>query len=150
MPHPYPTSSTHGFADLYGNDETDFTENLDDQPQDTTASDAESSTPTTATIDTKVSSNGATTSESNGTAYSSTTTSYQTQTKSTPVTSSATSSIPTYSSSTPPSQPQKIPTYEQPIPSSGGSSIIRPESAGLQKIPVNERSVRPSEMKDEG
>ncbi|KAG5337777.1 hypothetical protein C0989_008901 [Termitomyces sp. Mn162] len=40
---------------------------------------------------------------------------------------------------------QQIPTYEQPQPS---ESI--PTSGAYQSIPVNERTIRPSEMKDEG
>ncbi|KAG6890067.1 hypothetical protein C0992_003165 [Termitomyces sp. T32_za158] len=40
---------------------------------------------------------------------------------------------------------QQIPTYEQPQPS---ESI--PSSGAYQNIPVNERTIRPSEMKDEG
>ena len=49
-----------------------------------------------------------------------------------------------------PPQPQKIPTYEQPLPNeyrdSGGSR----QDGAYQNIALNERSVRPSEMKDEG
>jgi len=45
--------------------------------------------------------------------------------------------------------PQKIPTYEQPQPSDYQVSAPRSDG-GYQNIPVNERSIRPSEMKDEG
>lgn len=46
--------------------------------------------------------------------------------------------------------PQKIPTYEQPQPSEYRELAAPRTDGGYQNIPVTERSVRPSEMKDEG
>jgi hypothetical protein len=46
--------------------------------------------------------------------------------------------------------PQKIPTYEEPIPSEYREPQQIRSDGVYQNIPVNERSVRPSEMKDEG
>lgn len=69
------------------------------------------------------------------------------------------SQIPTYTSPAPPvssvkpitssytqSTPQQIPTYEQPQPQDYRDGQL----SRNQSIPVPERSVRPSEMKDEG
>ncbi|TEB28976.1 RNA-binding domain-containing protein [Coprinellus micaceus] len=129
------------YGDLYGNDETDFAaEQIGEElALDTTASEPATETSTPApTTSTDLRQNGSSASETNGSSYS-----IQTVTP-TPV-QSVTSAIPTYSSTA--TQPQKIPTYEQPLPTS--APLSRPDSA-LQKIPVNERSIRPSEMKDEG
>jgi RNA-binding protein Musashi len=128
-------------ADLYGNDETDFAaeQTGEELALDTTASEPATETSTPApTTSTDLRQNGSSASETNGSSYS-----IQTVTP-TPG-QSVTSAIPTYSSTA--TQPQKIPTYEQPLPTS--APLSRPDSA-LQKIPVNERSIRPSEMKDEG
>jgi len=46
--------------------------------------------------------------------------------------------------------PQKIPTYEEPQPSEYREPQQVRSDGVYQNIPVNERSVRPSEMKDEG
>ena len=46
--------------------------------------------------------------------------------------------------------PQKIPTYEEPQPSEYREPQQVRSDGVFQNIPVNERSVRPSEMKDEG
>jgi hypothetical protein len=46
--------------------------------------------------------------------------------------------------------PQKIPTYEEPLPSEYREPQQIRSDGVYQNIPVNERSVRPSEMKDEG
>lgn len=46
--------------------------------------------------------------------------------------------------------PQKIPTYEEPQPSEYREPQQIRSDGVYQNIPVNERSVRPSEMKDEG
>ena len=46
--------------------------------------------------------------------------------------------------------PQKIPTYEEPQPSEYREPQQIRSDGIYQSIPVNERSVRPSEMKDEG
>lgn len=46
--------------------------------------------------------------------------------------------------------PQKIPTYEEPLPSEYREPQQVRSDGVYQNIPVNERSVRPSEMKDEG
>jgi len=68
------------------------------------------------------------------------------------------SQIPTYTSPAPPAamnkpvastyaqQPQQIPTYEQPQSQDYWDS----QNPHNQSIPATERSVRPSEMKDEG
>lgn len=117
-------------VDLYGNDEF----GADDGPSDqkdvkssTEAPQIETKAATPVAKDpgpvTKIS--PVTTIESNGAAYYSTTTS-STSTQHQPAT-------------------QQIPTYEQPQPS---ESI--PSSGAYQNIPVNERTIRPSEMKDEG
>ena len=45
---------------------------------------------------------------------------------------------------------QKIPTYEEPQPSEYREPQQVRSDGVYQNIPVNERSVRPSEMKDEG
>ena len=46
--------------------------------------------------------------------------------------------------------PQKIPTYEEPQQSEYREPQMIRSDGVYQNIPVNERSVRPSEMKDEG
>ena len=46
--------------------------------------------------------------------------------------------------------PQKIPTYEEPQPSEYREPQQVRSDGVYQNIPVNERSIRPSEMKDEG
>jgi hypothetical protein len=46
--------------------------------------------------------------------------------------------------------PQKIPTYEEPLPSEYRDPQQVRNDGVYQNIPVNERSIRPSEMKDEG
>ncbi|KAG5641050.1 hypothetical protein DXG03_006295 [Asterophora parasitica] len=51
---------------------------------------------------------------------------------------------------TQPPATQQIPTYEQPQPSDYRDSQPTGREGGYQNIPVNERTVRPSEMKDEG
>ncbi|KAF9040773.1 hypothetical protein BJ165DRAFT_321739 [Panaeolus papilionaceus] len=45
---------------------------------------------------------------------------------------------------------QKIPTYEQPQPSEYHHEMPSRTEGAYQNIPVTERSIRPSEMKDEG
>lgn len=45
---------------------------------------------------------------------------------------------------------QQIPTYEQPQPAEYREMAPSRGEGGYQNIPVNERAVRPSEMKDEG
>ena len=133
---------TYMMTDLYGNDEeTDFTvEPPLEEPQETASSEHNavetSSTATTATVKSELA-DDTNSGFQNGSVHTT-----QTTSASAPIKTQTTSAIPTYSST--PSQPQKIPTYEQPP-----ASAPRPDS-GLQKIPVNERSVRPSEMKDEG
>ena len=49
-----------------------------------------------------------------------------------------------------PPQPQKIPTYEQPLPNEYRDSSGSRQDGAYQNLALNERSVRPSEMKDEG
>lgn len=61
---------------------------------------------------------------------------------------SAVSSVPSYSQQPPP--PQKIPTYEQPQSNEYREIVAPRQEAMYQGIQVNERSIRPSEMKDEG
>lgn len=61
---------------------------------------------------------------------------------------SAVSSVPSYSQQPPP--PQKIPTYEQPQSNEYREIVAPRQEAIYQGIQVNERSIRPSEMKDEG
>ncbi|KAF9475828.1 hypothetical protein BDN70DRAFT_813400 [Pholiota conissans] len=56
------------------------------------------------------------------------------------------SAIPTYTQQA----PQQIPTYEQPLPNEYRDSVPPRTDGGYSNIPINERSVRPSEMKDEG
>jgi RNA-binding protein Musashi len=46
--------------------------------------------------------------------------------------------------------PQQIPTYEQPLPNDYRETPVPRADGGYQNIPVTERSIRPSEMKDEG
>jgi len=46
--------------------------------------------------------------------------------------------------------PQQIPTYEQPLPNEYREMPIQRAEGGYQNIATAERSVRPSEMKDEG
>lgn len=46
--------------------------------------------------------------------------------------------------------PQQIPTYEQPLPNDYREAPAPRSDGGYSNIPINERSVRPSEMKDEG
>ncbi len=60
----------------------------------------------------------------------------------------ALASVPSYMSQPP--APQKIPTYEQPQPNDYRESVPIRQDGGYQSIAVNERSIRPSEMKDEG
>ncbi|KAG2014218.1 polyadenylate-binding protein [Coprinopsis cinerea AmutBmut pab1-1] len=128
------------YGDLYGNDETDFNEqNNEEQQQDVTATDAgtkDSEATTTPATETKPASNGTTTQSSSTNGQTSTTTTTK------PATSTP---IATYTSQQP--QLQQIPTYEEPQPV---QSISRPDSGALNKIPSGERTVRPSEMKDEG
>jgi len=60
-----------------------------------------------------------------------------------------TAPIPSYTQQQPP-QPQKIPTYEQPLPNEYRDTGAARQENAYQNMLVNERSVRPSEMKDEG
>jgi hypothetical protein len=63
----------------------------------------------------------------------------------------STASIPSYAQQQQqPPQPQKIPTYEQPLPNEYRESGTTRQEGAYQNIPLNERSIRPSEMKDEG
>ena len=119
------------YGDLYGNDEGDFNEQAQDDQQEVTDAGAEYDT-----VDTKVAPNGATT-ETSTTASS---------TQPAPVASKpVTSSIQSYTSQ--PQQLQQIPTYEEPQPAAQSTS--RPDT-DFSKMAANDRSVRPSEMKDEG
>jgi hypothetical protein len=60
----------------------------------------------------------------------------------------ATATVQSYTQQQPP-QPQKIPTYEQPLPNEYRESGAPRQDVAYQNL-MNERSVRPSEMKDEG
>jgi hypothetical protein len=61
----------------------------------------------------------------------------------------STAPIPSYAQQQPP-QPQKIPTYEQPLPNEYRESGVNRQEGAYQNTALNERSIRPSEMKDEG
>lgn len=61
-----------------------------------------------------------------------------------------TTSAPAAPTYTQPPATQQIPTYEQPQPSDYRELAPMGHEGGYQNIPVNERTVRPSEMKDEG
>ncbi|KAH6890112.1 heterogeneous nuclear ribonucleoprotein HRP1 [Coprinopsis sp. MPI-PUGE-AT-0042] len=117
----------------YGNDEGDYTEQAQDDQQDVTDTGAEYDT---ATADTKATQNGATP-DSSSTA--------QSAQPAAPATKPVTSSIQSYTSQ--PQQLQQIPTYEEPQPAAQSTS--RPDT-DFNKMAANDRSVRPSEMKDEG
>lgn len=91
----------------------------------------------TAATDTKATQNGATV-ESSSTAHSA-------PQPAVPTAKPATSSIQSYTSQ--PQQLQQIPTYEEPQPAA--QSVSRPDT-DFNKMAANDRSIRPSEMKDEG
>lgn len=64
--------------------------------------------------------------------------------------SSGSVTAPVQSFSQQPPQPQKIPTYEQPQPDDYREPGATRQEGAYQNMLLNERSVRPSEMKDEG
>ncbi|KAG6811954.1 hypothetical protein H0H92_005118 [Tricholoma furcatifolium] len=122
------------YGDLYGNDEFGAEEGTTEQKELNSAPEAPAAdTHVAAPADNEPSPPTKTTPvptvEMNGTAQ------YSTSISTAPIQTSYTQ---------PP--PQQIPTYEQPQPSRDSVST----SGAYQNIPVNERSVRPSEMKDEG
>ncbi|KAG5637433.1 hypothetical protein H0H81_004592 [Sphagnurus paluster] len=123
--------------DLYGNDEAEFSnEQAANDDKDTQApTESPTADPQPAAAAAKehqaaAKSTPAGSTETNSTQYSASAT--------------TTSAIPTYT------QPQQIQTYEPPQPSDYRDSVPSGREGGYQNIPVNERTVRPSEMKDEG
>ncbi|KAF8185182.1 hypothetical protein BJ912DRAFT_973835 [Pholiota molesta] len=124
------------YGDLYGNDEGE-----NEQPQEETetnqpAHDMPSETPTVkAETPEETKPTPATIEKS----FSSTTSAQVTSTN-------GTAAIPTYTQPA----PQQIPTYEQPLPNEYRDVAPPRADGGYSNIPINERSVRPSEMKDEG
>lgn len=122
------------FLDLYGNDEVELTEDFQDELE------QQEPAPTETTIQTTKPAEKAQSPPPQKTIQ-------EPQVR---------SQIPTYTSPTPaaapkptpvaytPAAPQQIPTYEQPQP----QEYV--QHSHNQSIPVTERSVRPSEMKDEG
>jgi hypothetical protein len=122
--------------DLYGNDEGE-----NEQPQEETetnqpAHDMPSETPTVKAETPEETKPTPTTIEKS---FSSTTSAQVTSTN-------GTAAIPTYTQPA----PQQIPTYEQPLPNEYRDVAPPRADGGYSNIPINERSVRPSEMKDEG
>ncbi|KAJ7124555.1 hypothetical protein C8R44DRAFT_735022 [Mycena epipterygia] len=116
------------YGDLYGNDEPDFAEQA---PEDGATADAASqpetkpapapAAPAPATIDTSQQSHPG------------------------PASAQAQTPIAPFIPVT-----QQIPTYEQPQPSEYRNAGASSGDGAYQNISVSERSVRPSEMKDEG
>ncbi|KAF8164725.1 hypothetical protein B0H34DRAFT_793188 [Crassisporium funariophilum] len=122
------------YGDLYGNDEGDIEqpqEEHDDQADQAQAEAAPLAAPEQFAIKTHVS-----TGESN-------------YTNGAPSQMASTNGLPISSYSQQPA-PQKIPTYEEPQPTDYRETPQPRADGGYSNIPVNERSVRPSEMKDEG
>ncbi|GLB33219.1 putative heterogeneous nuclear ribonucleoprotein hrp1 [Lyophyllum shimeji] len=128
------------YGDLYGNDDGEFHDPSATEEKDAQAPAAEApaesrpAAPAVKEAAPAAKAAPATTTETNGQMpYSSVTT-----------TTTTASTAPSYT------QPvtQKIPTYEQPQPSRDVSPTGR--EGPYKSIPVNERTVRPSEMKDEG
>jgi len=126
--------------DLYGNDDGDAHDTLEDEKEAQPPVPAKTADPRLAAAPaeqkdaSKVTQPSA---EANGTAkYSA------------PVASAhpSGSAIPTYTQP----QTQQIPTYEQPLTNDYRDLTAGRADGGYQNIPVTERTVRPSEMKDEG
>ncbi|KAL4260313.1 RRM domain-containing protein [Pleurotus pulmonarius] len=120
------------YGDLYGNDEAEFADpGSNENEVKTTAEPTEAATTTTQTTGTtsKQAQSGNDTASTAGTSAPAAT---------------QPSAIPTSASPV----PQQIPTYEQPQPSDYQS--LGGDPGQYQNIPVTERSIRPSEMKDEG
>ncbi|KAF9498299.1 hypothetical protein BDN71DRAFT_1504101 [Pleurotus eryngii] len=120
------------YGDLYGNDEAEFADpGTNENEVKTTAEPLEAATTTAQTTGTnsKQAQAGNDTTAAAGT---------------TAPTAPQPSAIPTSASPV----PQQIPTYEQPQPSEYQS--LGGDPGQYQNIPVTERSIRPSEMKDEG
>lgn len=123
--------------DLYGNDEADFAEQATEEKTDSpTADGVETTTKYSVKLEEPASN------KSGLSAID--TSSQQQQQQSYSTSSSAQTPIAPFIQPT-----QQIPTYEQPQPSDYRELPARAEGA-YQNIPVPERSVRPSEMKDEG
>ncbi|KAF4574394.1 hypothetical protein EYR36_005729 [Pleurotus pulmonarius] len=121
------------YGDLYGNDEAEFADpGSNENEVKTTAEPTEAATTTTQTTGTT----SKQAQSSNDTASTAGT--------SAPAATPQPSAIPTSASPV----PQQIPTYEQPQPSDYQS--LGGDPGQYQNIPVTERSIRPSEMKDEG
>ncbi|KIJ91895.1 hypothetical protein K443DRAFT_685668 [Laccaria amethystina LaAM-08-1] len=132
------------YGDLYGNDETDFNQQAQEEtPGEPAPAESPSTTTTTTTkaadIKPVVKPPQAIPTE-NGAGIGNTVQQQQQQQH---------YIQPVQTSYTQPA-PQKIPTYEQPQPSEYREPPAPRTDGGYQNIPVTERSVRPSEMKDEG
>jgi hypothetical protein len=125
-------------VDLYGNDETDFNDQANEE-KDTQSP--------TEQVSTEVRSASTTAEEGSAKPIPvASTESNGTHQYIVPTTTTPTSTTPSFT------QPatQQIPTYEQPQPAEYREPVPARNDGGYQNIPVNERTVRPSEMKDEG
>ena len=127
-------------TDLYGNDETDFNDAGHDE-KDAAAPPEPEARPAIST-----STEQAPAKPAQATPTETTTLKPYT----TPVTT--TQQIPVATTQPSYAQPatQQIPTYEQPQPAEYRDMAPSRGEGAYQSIPVNERAVRPSEMKDEG
>ena len=141
------SSDQYTVIDLYGNDETDFNEQAQEE---TLAEPAPAESPSTTTITSTTTATKAADTKpavkppqaiptENGAGITSVHQQQQQQQYTQPVQTSYIQPA-----------PQKIPTYEQPQPSEYREPPAPRTDGGYQNIPVTERSVRPSEMKDEG
>ncbi|PPR04918.1 hypothetical protein CVT24_007162 [Panaeolus cyanescens] len=137
------------YGDLYGNDEVDLDPTHDDTEALHSAEQPAEESPAPSAPTPEVSSKPATTTTSTTTTNTTTATEkpYANGT-------GASSSAPANGTANQPAfnAPvlQKIPTYEQPQPSDYHSDAPSRGDGAYQHIPVTERSIRPSEMKDEG
>jgi hypothetical protein len=126
-------------TDLYGNDETDFNDAGHDE-KDAAAPEPEArlavSTPTEQAPAT--------------TAQATPTETTTAKPFTTPVPTTQQIPVATTQPSYPQPATQQIPTYEQPQPAEYRDMAPSRGEGAYQSIPVNERAVRPSEMKDEG
>ncbi|KAF8876001.1 hypothetical protein BD779DRAFT_1475837 [Infundibulicybe gibba] len=126
------------YGDLYGNDEADFPETNEEKDAQPVAE------PTTTDPRTAPASKPAETSTSKPPTAPPLETSVPASQSPTQI-SAPTPIAPTFVPQT-----QQIPTYEQPQPSEYRDMSASRSDGMYQNIPVNERTVRPSEMKDEG
>jgi hypothetical protein len=124
-------------VDLYGNDEPDFTETvLEENAENASAEPAQPQAQNTQLP--PVASHPKTSS-----------TPHKHETNAQPSSSAKTEEAPATSLPTPPTT-QQIPTFEQPLAPDYMDGSVQRIDGGYQNIPVPERTVRPSEMKDEG